>query len=231
MFKFIPARKRHFSDFSWLKTFWLFSFSNYYDPRNTQFGNLLVYNDDVIVSGEGFGKHPHDNMEIVTLVFEGALTHEDDMGNRAAIHPNEVQCMSAGTGVLHSEFNEGAEPVHLHQIWFLPKTRGISPSYSQKIYDPALWRNQFQAVASGLGAPGALPIHAEANLYRCCLEAGASLNFEPTQRKHVFIYSISGRMCVNEDFVLSKGDQLRMEDSPDLRFVATETADFILIES
>ena len=120
MIQVITATERHFSDFGWLKTYWLFSFADYYDPGNIQFGALRVFNDDVVEPGAGFPTHPHEEMEIITLVQSGEITHEDSMGNRAVMRAGEVQRMSAGTGLTHSEFNLGREPVHFFQVWILP---------------------------------------------------------------------------------------------------------------
>ncbi|OQW95695.1 MAG: hypothetical protein BWK77_07025 [Verrucomicrobia bacterium A1] len=117
MTQVIRAAQRHFSDFGWLKTFWLFSFSDYYDPENVQFGTLRVFNDDVVAPGTGFPAHPHQEMEIITVVLEGEMTHEDSMGNQAVIRAGDVQRMSAGTGLTHSEFNLADKPVHFYQVW------------------------------------------------------------------------------------------------------------------
>ena len=128
MIQTVSAEQRHFSDFDWLKTYWLFSFSDYYDPANIQFGALRVYNDDVVAPGTGFPTHPHREMEIITLVLDGEMTHADSMGNRTVIGPGDVQRMSAGTGLTHSEFNLAAAPVHFHQIWIYPDQRGLAPT-------------------------------------------------------------------------------------------------------
>ena len=120
MIKVIPAKERFSDDLGWLKTHWLFSFSNYYDSDNLQFGALRVFNDDVVMPGGGFPNHSHANFEIVTIVLEGEISHEDSMGNKTVVHVGEVQRMSAGSGVVHSEINKGEIPVHLYQLWFVP---------------------------------------------------------------------------------------------------------------
>src|SRR5210317_1860784 len=147
MIEIIKADERHFSDFGWLKTYWLFSFSNYFDPHNIQFGALRVFNDDVVEPGTGFPTHPHEEMEIVTVVLDGEITHEDSMGNKSVIRKGDVQRMSAGTGLTHSEFNLADKPVHFYQIWILPDQRGLSPSYDQKRFDTGLVKNRVYPVA------------------------------------------------------------------------------------
>ena len=135
MIEIIKADRRHFSDFGWLKTYWLFSFSGYFDPQNIQFGALRVFNDDVVDPGTGFPTHPHEEMEIVTIVLEGEMTHADSMGNKAKIEAGDVQRMSAGAGLAHSEFNLAEKPVHFYQIWMFPDKAGLTPSYDQRHYD------------------------------------------------------------------------------------------------
>lgn len=231
MFKKIDAAKRYFSDFGWLKTFWLFSFSNYYDPDNIQFGGLRVYNDDVVLAGKGFGTHPHENMEIITVVLKGAVTHKDSMGNATTIRENEVQRMSAGTGITHSEYNDGTEPVHFHQIWFLPEHEGVEPSYEQKEFDPASWKNTLFPIASGQGIEGAVSFGSKADLYRCALDAGKKVTYDVTDDRKVFLYVISGHVSVNGEHELAQNDQLRIDLETHLEITASEDADFTLIDA
>jgi len=129
MIHVIRADERHFTDFGWLKTYWLFSFSEYYDPTNIQFGALRVFNDDVVAPHTGFGTHPHEEMEIITIVLDGEVTHEDSLGTKAVMRAGDVQRMSAGTGIQHSEFNLGEAPVHFYQFWLYPDICGLAPSY------------------------------------------------------------------------------------------------------
>jgi redox-sensitive bicupin YhaK (pirin superfamily) len=135
MIHVVREHQRYFSDFGWLKTYWLFSFSRYYDPANIQFGALRVFNDDVVEPGTGFPTHPHEEMEIITIPLNGELTHEDSMGNKTVIRGGEVQRMSAGTGLTHSEFNLGNEPCHFYQIWIYPDVKGLEPTYDQREFD------------------------------------------------------------------------------------------------
>lgn len=172
MIDIIKADQRHFSDFGWLQTYWLFSFSDYYDPHNIQFGALRVFNDDVVAPETGFPTHPHEEMEIVTLVLEGEMTHQDSMGNKTVIKAGDVQRMSAGTGLTHSEFNLTDKPVHFHQIWIYPDTKGLAPSYDQESFDAEAWANRLLAVASGQGIDGAVTFHTDATIYRCSMDKG-----------------------------------------------------------
>ena len=143
------ANTRGTADFGWLKANYSFSFANYYGPSRVHFGLLRVFNDDHIAPGMGFGTHPHDNMEIVTIPLEGSLAHKDSMGSEKTISPNEVQIMSAGTGVTHSEYNHSqTEPVKLFQLWVFPKERNIQPRYDQKLFDPSERKNKWQYVVS-----------------------------------------------------------------------------------
>ena len=178
MIKIIDSDRRHFSDFGWLKTYWLFSFSSYYDPENIQFGALLVLNYDVVDPGTGFPTHPHEEMEIITVVLEGEITHEDSMGNKSVIRRGDVQRMSAGTGLTHSEFNLANEPVHFYQIWILPGEGGLSPSYDQKRFDPASWKNALYPVASGQGLPETVTFHTNATIYLADLDGAKDIQFK-----------------------------------------------------
>ena len=180
MINIIPADRRHFSDFGWLQTYWLFSFADYYDPGNIQYGALRVFNDDIVQPGMGFPTHPHYEMEIITIVLDGEITHQDSMGNRAVISAGEVQRMSAGTGLTHSEFNLAQTPVHFYQIWLFPDMRGLKPSYSQKRYPPSAWKNTLFPVASGQGAGDVVTFHTNATIYRSQLDAGKAVSL-PTQ--------------------------------------------------
>ena len=187
MIQIIPANKRHFSDFGWLKTYWLFSFSNYYDPLNIQFGALRVFNDDVVEPRTGFPTHPHEEMEIVTIALSGEITHKDSMGNKNVIKAGDVQRMSAGTGLTHSEFNLAKEPVHFYQIWIYPDLAGLKPSYDQKSFSPDSWKNRLLPVASGQGLHGAVTFHTYATIYRSDLEARQKIDFKVTESRRIFI--------------------------------------------
>jgi hypothetical protein len=229
MIEVIPAKQRHFSDFGWLKTYWLFSFSNYFDPRNIQFGALRVFNDDVVMPGTGFPTHPHEEMEIITIVLDGEMTHEDSMGNRAVIQAGDVQRMSAGTGLTHSEFNLAQKAVHFYQIWIFPDVSGLKPTYDQKTYDPTHWKNRLFPVASGRNIPHAVTFHTDATIYRADLESGYDVAFENTVGRRVFIYLTSGRVSAN-DRLLEEKDQARVDIDTPLVLHARKDSELILID-
>jgi redox-sensitive bicupin YhaK (pirin superfamily) len=229
MIQIIPANKRHFSDFGWLKTYWLFSFSNYYDPANIQFGALRVFNDDVVEPKTGFPTHPHEEMEIITIVLSGEITHKDSMGNKNVIKEGDVQRMSAGTGLTHSEFNLGKEPVHFYQIWIYPDLPGLRPSYDQKSFSPEAWKNRLLPLASGQGLHGAVTFHTYATIYRSDLEAKEKIDFKVTESRRIFIYLTSGSLGVN-DKRLETNDQARIDLETDLELRSYGDSSFILID-
>jgi len=229
MIHIIPADKRHYSDFGWLKTHWLFSFSNFYDPSNIQFGALRVFNDDVVEPKTGFPTHPHEEMEIVTLVLSGDITHKDSMGNKAVIKAGDVQRMSAGTGLTHSEFNLAREPVHFYQIWIYPDLAGLKPSYDQKSFSPDSWKNRLLPVASGQGLHGAVTFHTYATIYRSELETRQKIEFKVTESRRIFIYLTSGSLGVN-DMRLEATDQARIDLETDIELRADGDSSFILID-
>lgn len=229
MIDIVRAKDRHFTDFGWLKTYWLFSFSNYYDPGNIQFGALRVFNDDVVEPSTGFPTHPHREMEIVTIVLDGEITHKDSMGNQSVIRAGDVQRMSAGTGLSHSEFNHGSKPVHFYQIWIYPDESKLEPSYDQKSFDPSLWSNRLYAVASGEGHEDAVSFHADATIYRCSLEAGKEVDTEPGTDRRIFVYVTAGAVSLNGE-QLTMGDQARVDLEDRVRLVAEDDSEFILID-
>jgi redox-sensitive bicupin YhaK (pirin superfamily) len=223
MITIIPAAYRHFQDFGWLKTYWLFSFDQYNDPANVRWGPLRVFNDDVIEAGQGFPTHPHREMEIITVVLEGEITHEDSMGNRGVVKAGEVQRMSAGTGLTHSEFNLGDHPLAL------PGTRGLEPSYDQKKFDPSLWAGRLYPVASGQGHEDAVTFHTDAAIYRASLSDSAAVEFMAGDDRKVFIYVTSGTVDINGVIVNTK-DQARIGQEAALAIRAVDAAEFILID-
>ncbi|MEE9543619.1 MAG: pirin family protein [Thermodesulfobacteriota bacterium] len=229
--KIIRACDRHFSDQGWLKTFWLFSFSDYYDPDNLRHGTLRVFNDDIVEPGEGFGTHPHKEMEIVTIVLSGEITHTDSMGNAHSLKAGEVQRMSAGTGITHSEFNRSTEPLHLYQIWIIPDTSGLTPTYEQKAFDPDGSMNNLLPVVSGMGMEGALSIHSDSSIYISKLEAENGLTYEADGGRAIFIYLTSGTIEVNGER-LGVCDQARLivEGETELAISAVEESSFVLID-
>ena len=193
-----PAHERGHADHGWLDTYHTFSFDTYLDPRFMGFRSLRVINEDRVAGGQGFGAHPHRDMEIITYVLEGALEHKDSMGNHGQVRPGEVQRMSAGTGVRHSEFNPSpTEPVHLLQIWITPERNGLEPSYEQKTLDPASLRNKLAVVASPQAENGAVKIHQDARLLASRLDEGRSVELDHDAGRYAWVQVARGSVEVN----------------------------------
>lgn len=223
----IPAYQRHLSNLGWLRSYFLFSFADYYDPENVHWGDLRVFNDDTIAPHSGFDLHAHSEMEIVTIVLEGAVTHEDSMGNQRTIAAGMIQRMSAGTGVRHSEWNHGDQPLHLYQIWVLPTEVGLKPEYEEASFEGVLQDNGLTLL---VGEGGLLQIHGDARFYYGKLAAGKDLTHEFEEDRYVLVYVKSGVVKLNE-LILEAGDQVRFHDEKELRLVAEEDAEFVVIES
>ena len=230
MLKLRKASDRGHFDMGWLDTYHTFSFSSYYDDEWVSFRNLRVMNEDRVAEGMGFGTHPHRDMEIVTIVLSGKLQHKDSMGNTAVILPGEVQRMSAGTGVTHSEFNPTSnEPVHLYQIWILPKKHGVTPSYEQTKFDLDTAENQLMLVASPDGAKGSVTIGQDVKLYRSKLEKGKLLDLPLAEGRSAWLQVISGGVTVNgEKLVTSDGIGLTQEAL--ITINANENSEFLLFD-
>ncbi len=229
MIRTISAADRHSGDYGWLKTLWLFSFSDYYDPENLEFGTLRVFNDDVVAPGSGFGMHGHRDMEIVTVMLAGAISHQDSMGNKTVISAGEVQRMSAGSGVMHSEYNRGTVPVHLYQVWFPPRRPGGAPSYEQADFTARRQRNRLVHLVSGFAHPGALAINSDAAMAAADLDAGGSLEVELGPGRGMLIYVTSGALTVNGT-AIAAGDQARISAERTLTLTATAAASIIAVE-
>jgi redox-sensitive bicupin YhaK (pirin superfamily) len=207
-----PAAERGHFDHGWLNTYHTFSFADYHDPRHTHFRGLRVINEDTVQPGGGFGTHPHRDMEIITYILEGALAHKDSMGTGSTIVPGDVQRMSAGTGVLHSEFNHSRdELVHLLQIWILPGERGLKPSYEQKTFAAEEKLNRLRLVASPDASDGSVILHSDARIYGSLLELGASVQHALAQGRGAWIQVVSGAIEVNGKR-LAAGDGAGIED-------------------
>lgn len=229
MTRIIPADQRHFSDFGWLKTYWLFSFSNYYDPENIQFGALRVFNDDVVQPEMGFPTHPHQEMEIVTVALDGEMTHADSMGNKTVIRTGDVQRMSAGTGLTHSEFNLAEKPVHFYQIWIFPDVEGLEPTYDQQHFEPEAWKNRLLPAASGQDKDGAVTFHTDATIYRADLDKGTAIDFETNDTRRIFVYVTEGSLDVNGHELASKG-QARIDLESGINLKALDETSLVLID-
>ncbi|MBN2487095.1 MAG: pirin family protein [Bacteroidales bacterium] len=197
---------RGFFDYGWLVTRHTFSFARYYDPERVNFGALRVLNDDIIKPAHGFGKHPHDNMEIITIPLTGSLLHRDSMGHEEIIKPGEVQVMSAGTGVFHEEYNASdLENASLLQIWIFPKEKNIKPVYNQMAFDTAPAQNQWQKLVT-LNEPGTLHIHQNAVVSRIFLEKGKNIEYQPGENSYgSYLFIIEGEISIN-GYTLEKRD-------------------------
>ncbi len=221
---------RGHANHGWLDTYHTFSFAGYYDPRFMGFRVLRVINEDRVAAGQGFGMHPHRDMEIVTYVLSGALEHKDTMGNGEVLRPGELQRMSAGTGLQHSEFNPSSEqPVHLYQIWLEPKSRGIEPSYEQKSFPEADRRNQLKMVASPDGTDGSLSIHQAASLYLGSMEPNVTLAHELGLDRHGWLQILRGSVRLNDN-TLHAGDGAAISDERNIRIQAIEDSEVLLFD-
>jgi len=208
------AERGHF-DHGWLDTRHTFSFGDYHDPRFMGFRALRVLNEDRVRPGQGFGTHGHRDMEIVSYVLEGRLAHEDSLGNGSVIVPGDVQYMSAGTGVRHSEFNGSkTEPVHFVQIWIVPQAEGLPPRYDQKRFDDAQKKNRLRRVASPSGAGGSIAIRQDVNLYASLLEPRASVSVELPAGRHLWVQVLRGGVeaAATKGASLEAGDGLAASD-------------------
>jgi redox-sensitive bicupin YhaK (pirin superfamily) len=210
MIEIRKSQDRGHADHGWLKSQHSFSFAGYFDPQHVEFGVLRVINEDRVAPGGGFGTHPHKDMEIISYVLSGELGHRDSMGNGSVIRPGDVQRMSAGTGVFHSEMNpSGTTPVHFLQIWIRPNQTGIAPGYEQKRFEEADKRGRLRLIASGDGAEGSVLIHQDARLYAGRFDGNeqATLGIEAGRR--VYVHLVSGELAVNGT-ALSGGDALKL---------------------
>ena len=224
------ANTRGHADHGWLKSFHTFSFAGYYDPERVHFGLLRVLNDDVVEGGRGFGKHPHDNMEIVSIPLSGALHHQDSTGRDKVINTNDVQIMSAGRGIAHSEFNDSpTEAVNFLQIWIFPKEKNIEPRYEQKTFDPEGRKNKFQVVVSPEDQE-AVWINQDAYFSLGKLEKGVALDYKVRRKGNgVYAFVLNGNVKVNDES-LQKRDAIGISDVEQLHVEATDNAEVLLIE-
>lgn len=214
----------------WLNTYHTFSFGSYHDPEHTRFRALRVMNEDWIAAGQGFGTHPHNDMEIVTYVLEGALEHRDSMGNGEVLRPGEFQRMSAGTGITHSEFNPSkTESTHLYQIWLFPEHRGITPSYEQKQFPEAGRHNQLQLVASHDAADGSLKIHQDARIFLSTIDAGHEVDCELPSGRHAWLQVLRGSVDLNGNS-LQAGDGAAASEEARLTIKGSTNAEVMLFD-
>ena len=224
------AEERGHFNHGWLETYHTFSFDQYFDPRFMGFRSLRVINEDRVSPGRGFPTHGHRDMEIITYVLEGGLAHQDSMGNGSIIRPGEVQKMSAGTGVRHSEANPSAdEPVHLLQIWIVPAETNIEPAYEQKKFGDEEKRGRLRLVGSPEGAEGAVTIRQDARLYATLLGPGERVTHELGADRHAWVQVARGRIELNGQ-TLRQGDGAAVSDEPGLTLVGTEPAEVLLFD-
>lgn len=223
------ADTRGHADYGWLHTNYTFSFANYYDPERVHFGALRVLNDDAIDGGMGFGRHPHDNMEIVTIPLEGELIHKDSMNHSQVLKNTEVQVMSAGTGIFHSEYNNHPQTtLKLLQIWVLPKKNNVQPRYDQKEFDPALRHNKWQQLVSP--DKEGLWLNQDAWFSRANLDPGISLGYTLHNSQHgVYVFIIEGGVQINS-INLNRRDGIGIWETPEITISATKASDVLLME-
>lgn len=234
MIEIVPSNQRYHFETDWLSAYWHFSFDHYYDPKNVSFGPLRVFNDDVVQPGGGFPTHPHREMEILTVPIEGRLEHSDSKGNRGVVGPNEVQRMSAGTGISHSEFNASSEePAHLLQIWIVPAVRGLEPSWEQKSFPREARLGRFLPVASGEEAlakkNNLLLVHQDATLYLATIRPEDKVEYPLRPERRAYLFVIAGETRVHER-VLRSGDVAKISDEKQLSFKAEKPSDLLLID-
>lgn len=230
MIDIIRSETRGSADHGWLRAKHTFSFADYYDPTRVNFGTLRVINEDRVAPGGGFDTHPHNNMEIVTYIIAGAVEHRDSMGNGTVIPAGEVQRMTAGTGVLHSEFNHSQEDeLHLLQIWIFPEEKNLEPGYEQAAFPRADKLNRLRLIASRDGRDGSLSIHQDVNLYASVLEGGRRLELGGVDGRRVFVQVVSGDILVNGE-ALAPGDGAKLRDQSAVSIEATTDAEFLLFD-
>ncbi|HUP57856.1 MAG TPA: pirin family protein [Bdellovibrionota bacterium] len=224
------SNERGHAQHGWLEARHTFSFAGYYDPKHTGFRDLLVINEDRVQPGEGFGKHPHRDMEIITYIIEGELEHKDSMGNGSVIRPGDIQRMSAGTGVLHSEFNHSKQNlVHLLQIWITPAREGIQPSYEEKKILPEEKRNRLKLIVSPKGEDGSVRINQDAKLYSSLLDPGKEVNHELASGRHGWLQIARGSVDLN-GVQLEEGDGAAISEEHSLKLRATKPAELLLFD-
>lgn len=224
-----PAGERGHARFSWLDSYHTFSFGHYYDPAHMGVSILRVINDDTVAPGAGFPTHGHRDMEIVTYVLSGALEHKDSMGNGSVIRAGDVQRMSAGTGVLHSEYNASqTEPLRLLQIWLLPNREGVTPGYEEQHFDAGERRGRLRLLVSPDGRDGSISAHQDGFLYGSLLDAGDTVTFAPKGRCS-YVHVARGRAEVN-GHSLAGGDGARIEQEAGIRLTGTDAAEILLFD-
>lgn len=221
---------RGHAEFGWLDSHHTFSFGEYYDPAHMGFRKLRVINDDRVIPGAGFPTHPHRDMEIISYVVEGALEHKDSMGNGSIIRPGEVQRMSAGTGVTHSEFNPSqSEGTRFLQIWILPEKTGTAPGYEQKEFPPADRADHLKLVASRDGRDGSVTVHQDVSVYASILAPGKSIEHRIPENRHVWVQVVRGQLAAH-GHTLVEGDGMSLSEERLLKLAADEETEFLVFD-
>jgi len=228
MTKHIPFSVLYAADHGWLKTRFHFSFAEYHNRDNMHYGALRVMNDDIIAAHSGFDTHPHQDMEIITYIIRGELTHKDSMGNEESLHRGSMQYLSAGTGITHSEYNKGDEEVHLIQTWILPQAKGLDPQYGSKVFDPEERHNKWLHLVAPEGTPGVISIYQDANMYVSELDRGSSLTFELRKKRQLYVKVMEGEAKIN-GIVFKEGDAAEVEDE-DLMVESLHGVHLLLVE-
>lgn len=224
------SQERGHLNHGWLDTYHTFSFASYYDPAHMGFRTLRVINEDRVQPNQGFSTHPHADMEVISYVINGALAHKDSMGNSTLIRKGEIQRMSSGTGITHSEYNHSAtEIVHFLQIWILPEEKDLTPSYEQKAYADRFIPDQLFLIASRNGLNDSVVIHQDVNLYTCVLEKGKKVEYSIPDNRHVWLQIVSGELKVNNNDIYS-GDGCAISDEKQLKIIANNNCEFILFD-
>ena len=230
MLDIIRSTSRGAADHGWLKSRHTFSFADYHNPAMMGFAALRVINEDWIEPGKGFGTHPHRDMEIVTVMIDGALEHKDNMGNGSVIRPGELQRMTAGTGVMHSEFNHSDEDqAHLLQVWILPEQNGLDPSYEQKLFPPEQKQNQWCLVGSRDGRDGSLTIHQDLNLYSIILDDGVETELDISTARRGFLQVVRGSVEI-DGAELEAGDAVSMQDQAAFSIRAIQGSELLFFD-
>lgn len=229
MIDFRPHHQRGRSHYGgWLESYHSFSFAEYIDPANVHWSVLRVLNDDRVAAGTGFPPHPHRDMEIISYVVDGGLAHQDSLGNGSVIRAGEVQRMTAGTGIVHSEYAAGDEPVHFLQIWILAEKRGLTPGYEQRSLGREEKLNRWRLVADQQGSNGALLIHQQLSVYATVLEAGQSLRHAPAG-SHVYLHVVRGEAALNGK-PMTTGDGAKIRDERELLLKANKETEALLFD-
>jgi hypothetical protein len=222
--------ERGHAQHGWLDSFHSFSFADYYDPQHMGFGPLRVINEDRVQPGQGFGTHGHRDMEIISYVLEGGLAHKDSMGNGSVIRPGDVQRMSAGTGVRHSEYNASdRDPVHFLQIWIEPSVRNAPPGYEEKHFDADSKRGKLRLIASPDGRDGSVTLRQDANLYASLLDGSESVEFQQRAGRRIYVHVVRGEVTVNGQ-PLRAGDALKIEGEAKVRLENARDAEVLLFD-